>query len=85
MLIRKYKNRKMYCSELNRCLKLNDISKLVKKDITLQVLDYNDVDVTNEILKMILVNCNIPIQQLIELINQYYEVKDDKNEGTSDN
>jgi len=67
IVIKKYKNRKYYCNGNYQTLK--DIVEIIKGGNSIQVINHENKDITNETLKTVLTTQNFTNQDLISLIN----------------
>lgn len=54
--IRKYRNRKLYDQKEHRYITLTDILTFCRKGVDFRVEDYNDHDITNDIIVQSVVN-----------------------------
>ena len=68
-IILRYKNRKLYSKTKKGFVNLAEITTKIKNDESFQVIDYKtNADVTNQILKQILINTKINNHTIIRIV-----------------
>ena len=68
MIIKKYKNRKMYSKVLKRYVNLEEIREIIEKGQNITVENHVGKDVTNEVLKQVLIKTEINTETLNDII-----------------
>ena len=73
LLIKKYENRKLYNTNTSKYINFNDFIDLIKyssSQATYKVIDINNEDITNKVLKTLLQNIDIDNEFMINLIKE---------------
>lgn len=82
-IIRRYENRKLYDTETSKYVSLQQVSELIKNGETVQILDKDENDLTNQMLIQIILdngrkgNAALPNEILHELIRWGSKMVDD--------
>lgn len=56
MIIKAYRNRKLYNSETSQYINLSQLEELIKADLDLKVIDYNGKDITGKTMLAVIAN-----------------------------
>ena len=72
IIIRRYKNRKLYNMSTSRYIKLDELAAMIYEGKTISIHDDNGADITEKIFKSILLTLDIDLPKLITIIRDHY-------------